>query len=195
MKRIAISQRVEPCPDRAEVRDALDQRLVEWVWAAGGIPLLVPNALPPAGLSVWLAEMRPQGVVLSGGNDIGQRPERDATEFALLDYARHQTLPLLGICRGMQMLGHWAGVGLCQVEGHLASRHLLQGAITQEVNSYHAWVLERCPDGFVALAHGPDGCLEAMVHEHLPWQGWMWHPEREPIFAPADVQRWKELLG
>lgn len=193
MKTIVVSQRVDSYPDRSEDRDALDQRMAAWVWACGYVPAPVPNMLQEK-VTLWLTALNPAGVVLSGGNDIGMRPERDATEMALLEFAQQRNLPVLGICRGMQMLGHWAGVSLCPVQGHVATRHRLKGSITEEVNSYHGLVLQHCPTEFISLAHSSDGCLEAMAHVNLPWQGWMWHPEREPDFAEHDIQRFKEIF-
>jgi putative glutamine amidotransferase len=40
-----------------------------------------------------------------------------------------------------------------------------------------------------------DGEIEAIEHTTLPWQGWMWHPEREAEFAASDQIRFKSLLG
>ena len=39
-----------------------------------------------------------------------------------------------------------------------------------------------------------DGSLEAMMHKDLPWEGWMWHPEREEIFSKTDLDRFIRLL-
>lgn len=204
MRIVAVSQRVDRYPDRNETRDALDQRLTTFLLDAGFVPLPLPNglyrALPdgrsdPEALDAWLAAVKPQAFVLSGGNDVGQCRERDLTESWLLDHASRHQMPLLGICRGMQMMARWAGVDLSSVQGHVRARHLLSGEITGEVNSYHGHSLAACPPNFEVLAKSEDGQIEAIRHQSLPWEGWMWHPEREESFATSDLQRIKALFG
>ncbi|MBG6174936.1 putative glutamine amidotransferase [Labrenzia sp. EL_208] len=203
MKKVVVSQRVDHLPDRNETRDALDQRLAAFLCSAGFVPVPVPNCLFDArdagaadtlALRSWMAAIDPHGVVLSGGNDIGLCDERDSTEQFLLDYAKGKRLPAVGICRGMQMMGHWAGTALHAVEGHVRSRHSVSGEINRIVNSYHDYSLADCPADFRLLACSDDGEIEAIGHQVLPWEGWMWHPEREAQFAEQDVSRLRQLL-
>lgn len=195
MKRVLISQREVHLPERNETRDALDQRLVEFVAAAGGVPIPVPNVLAGSGaLEHWLAALRPEAIVLSGGDDIGTCPARDHTERLLLDLASANAMPLLGICRGMQMMGVWAGAALLPVSDHVGRDHTVSGSITAVVNSYHQYALDGVPKHFRALAHSPDGVLEAMIHDHLPWEGWMWHPERSTNWGTS-LKRFTQLLA
>ena len=200
MKTVVVSQRVDNYVERNEIRDALDQKLTLWLSQAGYIVIPVPNQLafvptaPEIGFHDWINSIKPDAIVLSGGNDIGEFIERDNLERALLIYARHLKIPVLGLCRGMQMMAVVAGVELKPVAGHVCKRHRLKGQITDEVNSYHHLALSRCPTDYTVLASSDDNQIEAIQHQHLPWQGWMWHPERELIFSDKDTQRLKALF-
>jgi len=178
----------------------LDQRLIEFLLCAGYLPIPVPNSLfaeSPEGdtFAQWVAAIAPGAVVLSGGNDIGSCRSRDLTENSLLDYAEHNRLPVLGICRGMQTIAVRAGVEQRAMSGHLRTRHTVSGEIVRDANSYHNYVLAACPAGFDVLACSEDGEIEAIRHEALPWEGWMWHPERELVFANDDIERLRRLIG
>lgn len=205
---IGITQRVDKVESYKECRDALDQRLINWVVTSGFIPVPIPNSLIDINSSVnfqpvidkWLQILNIKAILLSGGNDIGDILQRDLTENYLLSWAEQNVVPVLGICRGMQMMGVWDGGKLIEVEGHVSVHHKLQ-IVDEElqvypelVNSYHNQVLEKCPNSFKILAKSEDGNIEAMRHKSLPWEAWMWHPERECEFLKSDQDRFKKLM-
>ena len=200
MKTVVVSQRIDNYAERNEIRDAIDQKLTLWLSQAGYIVIPIANQLalvptaPGIGFHDWINCIKPNAILLSGGNDIGEFIERDNLERALLAYASHLKIPVLGLCRGMQMMAVVAGVELKLVAGHVRKRHRLKGQITDEVNSYHHLALSRCPTDYTVLASSDDNQIEAIQHQHLPWQGWMWHPERELIFSDKDTQRLKALF-
>lgn len=194
-----VSQRVDILHDRGERRDALDQALCQWISLIGCLPVPVPNRLIDnndlaISLRHWLDALMPSVIVLSGGNDIGEIAERDLTECHLLDYAAFNNLPVLGICRGMQMMAVWGGASLKSVNGHVRTRHQLRGELTSEVNSFHNYSLDEYPSDFEVLAWSEDGIIEAIRHKSLPWEGWMWHPERENVFLAEHLDRGKRLF-
>lgn len=153
-----------------------------------------------------------RGLLLTGGDDIGATPDRDETETALLRWAGQEGLPVLGVCRGAQMLARQAGARLAPLlpERHVAARHAVVWQTANaaaaglppfagrgEVNSYHAWGLEAAglPVSLSPLAICPeDGSVEAFAHTALPWRGILWHPEREPHPAACDLPLLQSLF-
>lgn len=183
---------------------------VRAVELAGGRPLLVPPS--DEGLEETLAAL--DGLILSGGSDLdpalygqeahpetfGVTPERDRAEIALLHAALAAGVPVLGICRGSQVLNVALGGDLVQhlpdlVEhaGHreipgIFSRHtvevepgtVLAGLIGEraEVASHHHQGLGRVGRGLRVVARDPDGTPEALEDPTLPFAiGVLWHPE------------------
>ena len=183
MKKILISQRRDRVAGRDETRDALDVRWAKILFDLGFVPIPVCSEL--ANETNYLTELKPDGILLSGGNDLGEAVERDQLEIQLLDYAKANKLPVLGVCRGMQMINHYCGGSLVDVTGHVASYHTLEGDWAklhgyQQVNSYHNQAITRLTlaPSLEVLATTTDGVIEAAQHVDLPWLVIMWHPER-----------------
>ena len=197
MKIVGVSQRMEFLHERNETRDSLDQRLVEFISECGALAVPIPNILSGSkgALDQWLRVINPSAFVLSGGSDIGSCDMRDNLEQSLLNHASYNSMPVLGICRGMQMIGIWAGCKLKSIKGHVKTYHILRGRLEGRVNSYHGKSLMSTTSDFEILARSEDGEVEAISHVTLPWEGWMWHPEREKQFSPRDIDRLSELLS
>ena len=206
---VGITQRVDKVEPYNEWRDALDQRLVDWVIHAGFLPVPIPNSLVDLTsiysyqpiLDNWLNRVKIDAILLSGGNDIGNIEQRDLTEKYILSWAEKNKKAVLGICRGMQMIGIYMGDSLIEVDGHVKANHTLQiksrdtQTLPETVNSYHNLALEGCTNTFEILAESEDDNIEAIKHKTLPWEGWMWHPEREEKFAERDQNRFKKLMN
>ena len=196
---VIVSQRSEILKTREEVRDCLDRRLVEFLTGADLTVVPVPNALVTGlvgedKIANWLRKLNPNCIVLSGGGDVGEDILRDKTEQYLIAFAKRRQLPLLGLCRGMQSLCMQNDCKLKKVQGHVRSRHQLFGEISHEVNSYHNFSIDTCPTDFRIIASSEDGSIEAVRHRSLPWEGWMWHPERETPPNSVDMRRLKNLF-
>ncbi|MFD5830729.1 gamma-glutamyl-gamma-aminobutyrate hydrolase family protein [Lentzea sp. NPDC060358] len=179
---------------------------LDCVVQAGGNPVM----LPPVG--AWNAETIAflDGLVIAGGADIdpaaygAQRdertgeahPARDEAEFALVGAALKLDLPLLGVCRGMQVLNVALGGTLHQhVEGHnpaptvfehteIAVAHgtALHGILgdTTTVQCHHHQSLDRIADGLRVTARAPDGTAEAVELEGARFVvGVQSHPEQD----------------
>lgn len=198
MKAILYTQRVEIIESYGERRDCADQNIPRFIEACGYLPVPVPNILSVA--KQMVEQMRPAGIVLTGGNSLtkygGDALERDEVERALLSIAMQYDIPVYGFCRGMQVIADYFGSELEQIEGHVAVHHKISGALGEtEVNSFHKQGCRRIKEPLQVLAQTEDGVIEAVRHRDKHILGTMWHPEREEPFMRADVQRVKELFG
>lgn len=187
MAYILITQRVDKVEGREEVRDCLDQRWWKYIERLGFKPFPVPNK--PESILEIAKGLDVAGLILSGGNDIGEAPERDKTEKHLIDGMRIKSLPILGVCRGHQVLSKYLGKGtLKKIEGHAGTSHTVSGEINKKVNSYHDWVVTDLKNpNFKILAKAQDGTIEAISHKEEPIMSVMWHPERLDPFDAEDL--------
>jgi putative glutamine amidotransferase len=195
---------------------------------AGGLPVIIPLGLPEAQL-IRLAQ-RLDGVLFTGGGDIDPAryghaahplvddvdAERDRTEFVLLDHLLKQQTPILGICRGFQVIN--TGLGgtlfediLDQKPGALRHQYypnyprdltphtveVTPGSRLAEilgqggplpVNSLHHQGVEDPAPGLVTCAVAPDGLIEALEQPDHPFLvAVQWHPECLPDHAPMQA--------
>ncbi len=186
MIRIGITQHIEKVPNRTELRDCLD---VNWSKLLRSLNLLpIPLCSNVENFSDYLAALNLDGYILSGGNNIGDMPKRDALEFAILEHSIVNHLPVLGVCRGMQFINQFLGGKNIRVKGHVSSIHdnligdwVVKNNITK-VNSFHNFAVfrEYLGNDLIVLAEAEDGVVETIRHKFHPWLGIMWHPEREP---------------
>jgi N5-(cytidine 5'-diphosphoramidyl)-L-glutamine hydrolase len=197
MRMVAITQRVAVVPGHGERRDCLDQAWPRFLAACGLLPLAVPNVSVVALAMVRDADVA--GLVLTGGNDLaalgGDAPERDATENALLDAAEARGLPVLGVCRGMQLMQQRCAIPLLRVAGHVTRSQTIRiDGEPAEVNSYHRFAASETRPPLDVWAVAADGVVKAVRHSARPLTGIMWHPERNTPFAAADISLFRRVF-
>ena len=197
------------------------------LWNSAGLNRLTyVRKLRLAGLSPVLAEFPEDGglspdlfsdidgLVLTGGGDVAAaeyggdaavtlnvKPARDAFELALLEVAEAQSLPILGLCRGAQLMNVYRGgtLGDFRDEPRFGlHRNMLEGhPVTiepgsrlaaiygtgrlDEVTTWHGQHVAEPGRGVVITAYSPDGIPEAIEMEHAPFMlGVQWHAEMPP---------------
>lgn len=195
--RIGLTMRTAQAAGYDEPRDCIAH---DWaLFLQRALPgcqwLLVPNI--GASVTDYVRGWGIDGFILSGGNDIGASPVRDETEEALLRLAQSAQMPVLGVCRGAQMLNAHFGGTIAPCRGHVGSRHAVtlgqpvgSHAVGDsiEVNSYHGMAVpaDGLGNKLLPLALDDAGNVEGFSHVSLPWAGLMWHPERENMPTSHD---------
>ncbi len=196
---------------------AVSSNYVFSIKKAGGIPLLLPMVCDREVLQGYLNII--DGLLLTGGDEginpqlYGENPvkelecictERDECEGYLLENALESGLPVLGVCRGMQLMNVAAGGSLyqdifTQIEdslGHLPKHmpvdalyhkvKLSEHSILEEVfgtselmvNSFHHQAVKNVAETFRATAVSEDNIIEGIEHQdHCFAVGVQWHPE------------------
>lgn len=186
------------------------------IWKAGGVPVILP---PTHQVELLVATLEGiDALLLSGGGDInplywgeeplhelgGINPVRDRHELMLAYLAVNRQIPILGICRGMQLLNVALGGTLYQdihkqMEGvrikhsqeldrsypshtvTLLEESTLYQLLQQDklaVNSFHHQAIQQPAPGFKATAWASDGVIEAMESTHYKSMlAVQWHPE------------------
>ena len=204
MTRIGLTQRVSVVEDYGERRDCLDQEWTTLLQSFGFTLIPLPNTV--ADPQSYLDALKLDGVILTSGNDLSSldnpdvpAPERDKFEEAVLDYAIDEELPVLGVCRGLELINTYFGGALTTVEGHVAQDHQIRFEDVDEglqlpseatVNSYHGYGIDSkdVGDGLVTVGKVPDTTVEFVTHASHPIWGMMWHPERESPSENVDRQ-------
>ncbi len=181
---------------------AVDERYLARLDAAGADPIVLWPAM-----SGRMSDVS-DGVLLIGGGDVAPAAfgstesgdsidhARDALEMELVEVCRRDRRPLLGVCRGAQVLNVALGGTLRKVSGHRqelpltspahsvaieagSMLHDLAGLRKMEVNSYHAWAIDRPGEALTVVGRGPDGTIEAVESTEASWWciGVQWHAE------------------
>lgn len=199
-----------------KIYDEVNYNYIKSISIAGGVPFLIPVTANDIDIGSYLDII--DGVMFTGGNDIspvlyGEEPikevvsiseDRDSYEFALYKEAFKRNMPVLGICRGIQLINAASGGTLYQdiyselkdIKGHYQSDtpsdnlyhsvdiskgsklYNIFGSEKILVNSFHHQSVKKVADGFKITAKASDGIIEAIENIHKDFiVGVQWHPE------------------
>lgn len=204
--RIGLSMRVVSEPTVLETRDALSQ---EWgPFLTYAMPEISWIPIPNLGANVvgFVKRWELNGLILTGGDDIGATPVRDETEAILLNRFLEKGYPVFGVCRGLQFIvNHFKGtIAADPLKNHVNRRHAVRfsfdaGPATKSgdefvTNSFHENIVRpsNVADPLVSFALAMDRTVEGILCKNHPLMAIMWHPERERPFKTVDRElvRW-----
>ncbi len=214
---------------------------VRSVQEAGALPIILPvleekfNRVTDSNLSSDIEQLitNVDGLILSGGHDINPYyygdeprqkleeiwPSRDLFDTALLELAIKKSIPILGICRGFQLINAYFGAKLGQdlsYSNHELLKHSQEGSpdlathkifLTDKsrffypifgdeawVNSFHhQFVIDELDDLLIA-AKSSDGVIEAIEHKTLPIFAVQWHPEMMSASDPQSKEIFRAFI-
>ncbi len=226
---VALTTGIDPASGPyAQPRISLYAAYIDALQLNGLAPVLLTPGHGRAALEALLEHC--DGLVLSGGGDVdparyGARPsplldgvsaDRDTMEFRALDLALERGMPILGICRGCQVMNvHMGGTLFQDVDaerpGNVGHRQrgawhershdvtVTPGSLLHEavgipdlhVNTFHHQAIRDVAPRLRVTAVAEDGLIEAVESVEHPWVvGVQWHPERHEATAPdADPDR------
>ncbi|TNM36303.1 gamma-glutamyl-gamma-aminobutyrate hydrolase family protein [Nocardioides albidus] len=170
-------------------------RYADAVAACGGRPVIVPPGTGPGLLDLL------DGVVLTGGDDLGADPARDSDEVALVRAASAARVPVLGVCRGLQVLvvafGGTLQGGLDHVHpatGHRVTTRpgsVVRGllGVSATTSALHRQAVADPGPAWRPTAWADDGVVEAIepTDPAVTALGVQWHPELHWNDAPHDA--------
>ena len=191
LKRIGISSRIMNIEKFDEKRDAISHDWIDFLQKLEILPIIIPNKLKD--IDEYISTLNLDGIILSGGDNIGEFPERDKTEIRIIDYSTKNNIPILGVCRGMQLINEFFNGKNIKSDNlnHVGKYHDVKVKNSNfkdmlgeelEVNSFHNNLIKKEDVGQeleIFAESEEDSTIEGYFHKRYPIIGVMWHPERD----------------
>ena len=211
----------------------INKDYIDSVISSGGIPLIIPVGAPTDLIEKYISQI--DGLLLSGGTDIDPvkyeenprielakiNPDKDTLDFTVLDYTLKKDIPILGICRGMQVLNVYFGGTLYQdisenkeytiqhyqkgpksdslghfvnIEENTKLHNIVKNSRFR-INSYHHQFIKYHSKNMKITARSEDDAVEAIETEDNKFIiGVQWHPERIYHQSPESKALFDELI-
>ncbi len=212
-KVIGITHKIMEHPKYDETLDCIDLKWGELLTKINFMPLTL-STVDSKLVSYQLEKFSLNGVILSGGDTPHQYLEkiednhrkgennnlifRDLYELKLIEECIKRKIPILGVCRGFQLLNIYFGGNIEPIENHAGKKkHVIESSsdniffdFPRKVNSYHNYCISKDSLGseLIPLAYDIDGNIEAAKHKTNNILGIMWHPEREEPFEELNLR-------
>jgi gamma-glutamyl-gamma-aminobutyrate hydrolase PuuD len=207
MKKIAITQRLIKNQSYFEIREGLDIKWGKLLKKSKFMPIILPIEFS---FKKYFDVVKIDGIILTGGNDINRinknnlSLKRDIFEKKLIKYAIKNHIPILGSCRGMQIIAEYFGASFKKVKGQISIRHRLkinkkskyfnELKKISSVNSFHNYAIDILPKNLIVSATNPDGMIKSIEHKKYKIFGQMWHTERENYFKDSQINLIKKIF-
>lgn len=208
MKTILLTHKINENKSYNEFEAVIN---IEWANFFNELNCLIVPVLFKDNTRQLFEKVKPDGVVLTGGNDLASvnsnraNSIRDQIDQAVFDQATKASIPIIGVCRGMQFIAAQFGFKIVSCnEQHVTKAHEIVWqstlkskvdlAFPKTVNSFHQYCVYGTNSDFNILATAKDGSIEAFEHRVLDCLGIMWHPERCVPFAKSDLELFSTFL-
>ncbi|WP_315077717.1 gamma-glutamyl-gamma-aminobutyrate hydrolase family protein [uncultured Clostridium sp.] len=211
---IGVTMRIIQNQTYYEVRDGISSDYIEFFNQYNITPILIPNNLiDPV---EYFKNLNCKALILTGGEDIlitknniesnnMFKNKRDETEYRLLDYCIKNDIPVLGICRGMQMINIYFGGQILDLNKrleeakHVNTMHRIKildkmlclNLKQLEVNSYHnnGVVIETLSSKLDYFAITEENVIEGLYYKSYKTIGIQWHPERSKALCDDFIMK------
>lgn len=213
-------------------RHTIGDDYVSGVVQAGGIPLAIPSNIAKSSLNDLVRKI--DGLLLSGGDDVNPLlfneephvnmgevdPYRDELELEVTKIALESKKPILGICRGMQVINIVSGGGIIQdipsqISGAIGHKqrgprfflshkvsiqegtllHNLFRTIEESVNSFHHQAIDELGDDLIVNCLSKDGIIEGIESKDGKILAVQWHPENLWKNTENNIKLFKWLVN
>ncbi len=217
--------------DKARRMSILDRQYAEAVIGQGALPVIIPTT-PDFQLAECYIDSV-DALLITGGCDVSPlyyhaqpnkavttfSQERDFFEEALIKSALGKEIPIMGICRGMQMINAALGGNLiqhipdevenaiCHVQSSIEQREPCHSVKIEKgsmlypifgergvVNSYHHQAVKELGRGLVPIAYSPDGICEAYECLEKKILAVQWHPEKMFLYDERQNRIFKAFV-
>ena len=212
IKKVGVTLRLMEEMLYKELRDSLSNDWTLFLNKMGLMPVLIPNCLKDpveyfisSGCEALILTNGENVKLVKKGNNEFSGTRRDVTEAKLFKYSLENSIPVIGVCRGMQFINVYFGGKLTEgIEGHVTESHQLEiisgrykGSFGADIitNSYHnvgvllndvaenltPWAVKEC-------------VVEAVHHVKYPVVAIQWHPERKNPSWEVDMKLFDMVL-
>ena len=208
---VGFTSRIVFAENYKEERDALSHDWIKFSESIGATPVLIPNNLVNVG--EFISETSLIAIFLTGGGDCPSSiddfdksidKKRNETELKVIEFCINNHIPLIGVCRGFQIINIFFGGTLTRniidhekiTKDHVNSEtkvKLLNLGLSEKSEDLNTNVKCFHDDGIIStdlcrdlipFATAENGNLiEAYKHKNLPIMGIQWHPEREATLS------------